>query len=391
MKINEADSNTNDYTRKLDNKIRYQNSSKEAELENLKIINDKQIEDVKKVGEEKYIAGIKKNETRLASAAKDYEEKLNNYKNNLEKTQKTIALEENLLKENHSAEMQNARGQFLNNINEQYKSATEEQEAIHRENIRNVQATADKTRTEKSHLEFNAHKEIMATTNELNQKGLANERNFSATLSENSISHENQLRQQKEEFKNISDKNLEKNKRIENQKAQVQQQDLNFLENHQRDLIKQKQADFKVRYEKLIAEHENILNELKNHLSSDVKKMLEQTSTQKKVLANKVEDQFYRIQTINPTILDGEKNYFVSLKIPEHEKENVHLSVRDRNIKMTLSRKFSDILESDDGSTNKNTRNELFSREFDSKDLLNSKGITQKYENGTLTFKIAKL
>lgn len=79
------------------------------------------------------------------------------------------------------------------------------------------------------------------------------------------------------------------------------------------------------------------------------------------------------------------------MNIPEHEKENVHLSVHGRGVKMTLTRKFTDTLEDKDGSVNRSTRNELYSKEFPSKDILNPKLVAQKYEDGVLTYRIQKL
>jgi len=58
---------------------------------------------------------------------------------------------------------------------------------------------------------------------------------------------------------------------------------------------------------------------------------------------------------------------------------------------MTLTRKYTDSLDAEDGSNNKSTKTELYSKEFSTKEILNPKSITQKYENGVLTFKILKL
>ena len=108
-------------------------------------------------------------------------------------------------------------------------------------------------------------------------------------------------------------------------------------------------------------------------------------------MTNKSDDQFYRIETLTPTVVENEKEYQVSLKVPEHEKENVHLSAHGRGVKMTLTRKFSDSIDQEDGSTSRSTRTELFSKEFPSKDILNPKVVSQKYEDGVLTYKISKL
>ena len=80
----------------------------------------------------------------------------------------------------------------------------------------------------------------------------------------------------------------------------------------------------------------------------------------------------------------------VHIPVAEYEKENINISTRGRSIKITLSRKYTDSLNADDGSLNKTTRSELFSKELATNDLLSSKDITQSYKDGILSFKIKK-
>jgi HSP20 family molecular chaperone IbpA len=155
--------------------------------------------------------------------------------------------------------------------------------------------------------------------------------------------------------------------------------------------LAQKQSDFKIRYENLVKEHDTLLTQLKGHFDADVKKMAMESAVQKKAIPNKSDDSFYRVETLNPTMVENEKEYLVSLNVPEHEKENVHLTVHGRGVKMTLSRKFADTIEATDGSTNKSSRTELFSKEFPCKDILDSKQVAQNYEDGVLNFRVKKL
>lgn len=390
MKV--SDSSQAEYTRKLDEKITNQNRSKEAELEGLKKIYDKKIEAAKADGEERYASSLQRNSDLIVGASKDYEDKLNDYKQNLERTQKNLSKEEVALKMDHESKTKNARDQFLNNLNDQFINANEVEQSVHDQSKNNIQLLTDKARTEKNHLETKARTEMNALANDYNQKGVSEEKNFRARLEQDIRAHEEEeVRLQKSELKSIMDKDTEKSKRLESEKMQVQKEELTYLDNHQKDLIAQKQADFKVRYEAIVKEHDAILSELKTHLDTDIKKMIESTSTQKRMIASKNDDQFYRVETLNPVVNETEKEYIVSLKVPEHEKENVHLSVHGRDVKMTLTRKYSEMLEAEDGSSNKSTRTELFSKEFSSKDILNPKVISQKYENGELLFKIQKL
>jgi HSP20 family molecular chaperone IbpA len=383
VKVNDNNSEILDYSKKLDSKLRDQTVKKETEIENLKKIYDKKIDATNIEGQDRYINSIKRNDDLLVGASKDYEDKLNNYKENLEKTQKSISQEENALRSDHSQKMESFK--------DQYRSANDNQEAVQQQTQNSLQAITDKARAEKNHLDSTARAEINALSSEYNQKGIATESEYRATLDNDIRSHQADINLQKTELKKVMDKNTEQNKRLEVEKSKVQTDEVTYLDNHQKDILNQKQSDFKIRYENLVKEHESLLTELKTHFAADVKKMVESTSGQKKIIANRADDQFYRVETLNPVITETEKEYQVSLAVPEHEKENVHLSVHGRGVKMTLTRKFTDSIEDKDGSTNKSTRNELFSKDFPSKDILNQKSVAQKYEDGVLTYKILKL
>ena len=105
-------------------------------------------------------------------------------------------------------------------------------------------------------------------------------------------------------------------------------------------------------------------------------------------LAVKADDQFYQIAKIEPTIESDEKNYFLSLEIPEHEKDNVNLGVVDRTIRINKARNMSERVELQDGTEARTGRSENIVRTVEVPEILNPHEVTKSYEDGTLTFKI---
>jgi HSP20 family molecular chaperone IbpA len=77
--------------------------------------------------------------------------------------------------------------------------------------------------------------------------------------------------------------------------------------------------------------------------------------------------------------------------VPAHEKENVHLVTNGRKIKITLNKRFEDLVEDKDGTVNRSSKTQLYSKEVMVKDLINPKNMQVKYEDGEITYKIAKL
>lgn len=390
MKVNETSSGALEYNRNLDDKIRNISKTKEQEIERIKKIYDKKVEGAKAEGEDRYEASLKRNDEIIAGAGIQYEEKLKSYKENLDRTEKNVSQSELALKTDHAEKMKSLKEQFANNVEDEFYRANDTQRSVQDQMETSVQKIQNRSRSEQKHLETEARSYISALGSDYNQKITSEERDYRSRLLADNRTHEEALKNQKSELKAMLDKNMQQGKRLEAEKVQIQKEELTFLDKHQKDMIAQRNADFKVRYEKMVQEHEAILNNLKGHLEADMRNMVESISTQKRMIANKTEDPFYRVETLNPMMAETEKDITVSLKVPEYEKENVHLSVHGRDIKLTLTRKYTDSLESPDGSTNKSTRNELFSKEFMTKDILNPKQISQKYENGVLLFKIQK-
>lgn len=391
MKINEASSELIDHSKRLDKRIKNEIVKKENEIENINQLYDKKIELSKAEGEDKYINSLIQNDNRLTTAAKDYENKLNSYRENLEKTQLGLSKQEMTLKNDHLQKVEDFKTQNANALYEKFINATENQKEIDGQMNNSILAIKDKSLTERQHIETSTRNDLNALAREYNSKEANEEREYRSRLKSNILANQEDLNLRQKELKDNSDKEIQKSKRTINEKSTIQKEELSFLDKHQKDVLTQKQTDFNVRYQNLIKEHNGLLAELKTHFESDVKKMVEQTSSQKRTIANKKEDSFYRVEILKPTISENEKEYMVSLTVPEHEKENVHLSVQGRGVKMTLTRKFTETLNEIDGSTNRSTKNELFSREFPCKDILNPKLVDQKYENGVLTFRIQKL
>lgn len=391
MKINDNSSATSlEYNKFLEDKLRNISQSKEREIERLKTIYEKKVVGAKSEGESRYELALKRNDEMLAGVGNNYEEKLKSYSDSLSKTEKNIAQTELAFQRDHSLKMKNLKEQFANMIDDEFSRARENQKTVQAQMKASVYSTQDKSRSEQQGLESNARSAINALGSEYTHKVSTEERDFRSKLDTDKQAHDETLRIQKNEFKTGLDKKIQQGKQIEREKVKVQKVELDFLDNHQRDILTQKSNDFKIRYETMVKEHEHILGELKTNLMADMKKMLESTSAQKKSVADKMNDHFYRIETLTPAVTETEKELIVSLPVPEYEKENVHLSAHGRDLKLTLNRRYTDTMESTDGSTNRSTRNELFSKEFSTKDILNPKMITQKYEKGVLTFKIGK-
>ncbi len=391
MKVDDVNSDLIDYSKKLSNRLRDETNRKENDLNNMKENYARKNEDVKNEGKEKYINTLSENDGLLVLAATDYEKKLNNYKNNLNKTKESVEESEASLKNNLKQKTEELASENNLITREKIENAKTDQMDIGNQMKNNLKIISNKAMTQRRNTESEAKIQADTLSSEFDARNITEQNNFRLKLDNDLRLHNEEVNLQQKNLKTLSLKQSEKSKHIIAEKTIVQTEELNFLNKHQKDILLQKQNDFKIRYQKLVKEHDDILASLKTHFDLDVKKMVEQTASKKKTVNDKAEDPFYSVKTLSPKITNDKNEVMVSLKVSEHEKENVHLSVQGRGIKMTLTRKFTDGFKDEDGMINHSTKNELFSKEFPSIDLLNPKLVDQKYENGVLTYRIQKL
>lgn len=363
---------------------------KEKEIKTIDDMYEKKIAQTHFEGEDQFSQALDRNNQRILSESSVFEEKIKSYQDRLKKVQDTVTKEEVTLQTTSNEKLKEMKNQKEASFQEQYFAIQDNQSAIINENQASVRDNETRSRNEKILLENNASYEINALTADLNTKSANNEKNFRSTLDNDVRLHMAEVNTQKQELKKLMTIDAEKNNRLSNEVKIANKGQLDFQEAHQKDMLTQRDNDFKIRYTNMVKEHNSILDNLSAKFEEDARKIKFTTSEDKKILDSRSDDSFYRVSTINPKLSEDQKTVTVHIPVAEYEKENINISTRGRSIKITLSRKYTDSLNADDGSLNKTTRSELFSKELATNDLLSSKDITQSYKDGILSFKIKK-
>lgn len=379
-----------DLYKRMNKSIERKIENKQQEIKNLDTLYDKKIEMARVEGEDQYVQSLERNNQKILSDSGMYEEKIKGYQDRLKQVQDTVAKEEINLKTSEKQRLDDLKAQLSENFEEQYSNTQENQREIAESTQAAVKEITAKSKSEKTILEGNAQFEINALSSGFNQKAAESERDFRSKLDNDVRLHNAEVNMQKEQLKKLMTMDGEKNKRLSAELNRVNHDQLQFQELHQKDMLAQREKDFKVRYENMVKEHDTILKGLTEKFQADADKVTASTSSDKKILGDKTSDPFYRVEKLNPKLTEDLKTVTVSIPVAEYEKENIHLSTQGRSIKITLSRKYSDMLNGEDGSLNRSTRSELFSKELNSTDLLSSRNIKQHYSDGILSFKIDK-
>ena len=183
---------------------------------------------------------------------------------------------------------------------------------------------------------------------------------------------------------NASKKNANK---IKNKK------ELNNLESQHRESIKEEKEGFIKRYDELKKRHKISTELIKKKLTTEINNIFKKHMEVKKLALDRSKDQFYSTQKIIPIIIDNKDHYLIKVNIPEYEKESLHLYGQDREIVITLKRRFQKELNDEKGDLDRIRKSEVLSKRIKLQDIVNPDTVLQNYdsENSILIFKIDKM
>ncbi len=101
-------------------------------------------------------------------------------------------------------------------------------------------------------------------------------------------------------------------------------------------------------------------------------------------------DQFYRVQDRGSRISEANNGYFIEAYAPEHEKDNVKLSILNDRAVVSGKRKFQDTAQDNEKTTSTNNF-QTFREEFKFSRPVTTHGMTREREGDYIRFFIPKL
>lgn len=177
---------------------------------------------------------------------------------------------------------------------------------------------------------------------------------------------------------------------LENEHELIHKNKLEQHQEHSQKVLDQKKNAFQLRYDKLVEQHQDMIKTTRAKLKDEFQSIVDQHTQAKKSFEARSDDEFYHLKSLEPEIKDTPEAYIVSLKVPEHERDQVTVAPQKRELRISLNRSFEQRSESPDGEVHKNSRSELISRTLTTPEIMDGGQITEKYEDGVLSFKIAK-
>lgn len=389
MKI-ESDHDKRAHLNNLNKGLKDQILFKEAEIENVKKLYEAKIADQKKIGEEKLYLQHDLNQVEIAQAIEEKEERLQELKENYQKTM--VLLEQERMKLEQDQE---ERNRLLSSYREskfqdELHSAAEETHLIQDRARASLQELKDEKEWKLLEARTQAERELNQAVSEINQRNDLKAQESASQLRSNEQDLKLELEKQKLNYETNLAQEENRHQMILNSKEQELEGKLNEKEAQFGHLASQKEQVLQNRYDQLLREHEELMHTTKTKFENEYQQLVASLTSKKAQFVDQSQDPFYRINTIEPIISDDGDSYRVQIPVAEHEKDNVSVSPNGRQLKVTLTRNFSDRLEESPGNVSSSKRSEIFSRQLQVPELMNPRGITQRYDNGLLEILIKK-
>lgn len=387
MKIDDTNSPS---LKQLAQKQRNLIAAKENEIENVRKYYDQKKESERIAGLDDIVELKDTHQKDIAIATEVKSQRLQDINSTLQKEIQRLQSERELLGEQSKEIKQDAlmrqreirENTNVDNINyakEVGQQTSEEIARIQRENQWQISQASRASGERMRSNELN-HEDNLAT--QMQQQRLQ--------LTTREIEHAQKLNELEANFKRDAAQLNSQNASNKNTRAEQFQKNEKMQQDHYENLLKQKKLAYDKKLVDQAKNYESLMENTKQRFEKQLGEIAKSYSKDKQQIETKAQDPFYQVQSLNPVVQDLGKHYTVSLSVPKHEADNVLLSARDRTIKMTMSRRYEERIDGDHGQVDFNKRSESYSQEFPVNDIVSSKNVTRKYEDGVLTFLINK-
>jgi HSP20 family molecular chaperone IbpA len=378
------------HLRKLNNQQKHHILNKEREIALQKELFQKKMENSKKHSELELLNTKERGVLTLNEAVEGRHHRLEKMRADLSMTQERLVNERRNLEKGHQKHIENINQGYSEKIKEVFSEGESKSKDVNDRVNDAIKNTQSDTNRSVSNLRHDSKLKI-DQTNHLNKLKLKDA---------STANQADQVRQKMDHRKKIARAELDHNSKIQHamtrnhteimQREKIHSGQVKAQEEHYKELVNSNKKAYDQKFNSMVKSHKNVVKGLKERFDGEVNKLALSYAEQKEFKATRSEDQFYNMSTLTPTLKESANAYIVSMEIPEHEMDNFSLSAEKRRIKVSLTRRYEDRMDSPDGSVHTSKRSESHRKEFNVAQILDSANITRKYEDGVLSYKIPK-
>jgi HSP20 family molecular chaperone IbpA len=360
----------------------------EQRIKNIQNVHEEYEADIRKAHNDQIVDLQKTNQFQIARENEKKEKVLEEVKSNLQQAQSLADKELYELKDfsqRQKSEMHKKYALdrerisdeneiFLEDLNEHFNVASEHVDQTGKMRLQNMNSKMqDQVRNLREFHENKIERDVQqfsdrARNNEINYLKVKNQQD-QGFRKERKMAHLSQ-EAQIQKISEIHSSNLENLDRKYREGLKDQEV---FFEGKFKNQFEQQNASFKRIEEK----NKVLLQDLKNNLTKEITKMAERN-----------DDPFYRFEAIKPRLKELDDRIVVEVDIPEYSKQDVQLSLNEKEAIVNFSRRFHDASRMDDGTINKVNKVESYTTRLPTQRPLDHKTIQSHYENGMMIFTV---
>lgn len=172
--------------------------------------------------------------------------------------------------------------------------------------------------------------------------------------------------------------------------TQTHNDHIEVRDNNYRKGLKDQDLFFEKKYEGQLARHNAEFKTLDEKNKKIVEGMKESLTKEITTYASKNQDPFFKFEALKPQMRQTDDGVEITVAVPDHSKEDVHLTINGKEAVVSFNRRYSDANKTDDGTINKVNKVETFSTRLQTGHFLNARSVKASYENGMMTYVIKK-
>ncbi len=345
---------------------------------------------VKIQGEEDLHVAVTNNRKEIDKAMAGKKEKLEKFRTENIKHQKVLEDQRLDLDKYNDLRTTDMNSQYEEKYNTLFQEGSEKVQAFEEDINRRIANINADSNQEINHYRADMNLKLEDSAHEFGSRIKDKEDVHKAALRRNDVKHAAETGRKRLEHRDKTSKLLTSQNHETESRTVLHSEKLKTMDDHHTEQMKSKQKAFEAKTKRMDQEHLTVLELMKERFAQRLNALKDGFSKKKVMIEDRNSDSFYNVGKISPTLQEKVDSYILSMKVPEHERENITVSPRNRNIKITYHRNHSARVEEQDGSTHTSKRTELMTKQIPTSEILNNKGVTQKYENGVLQFKILK-
>lgn len=364
--------------------------ARQQELKNIEKIYDKKKDDKRLQGEVELMDVSERNRKRIEEASVGKEEKLENIKKQIEETRDRLQTEEFALKKAHKDHIRNLNAHHSVKARDIYDRSQDELKDLSyniNEQVKDVQSG---TSQELSKIRHKSKLAIDKAAYDNDLKITAAQNGQASALKRSEERFQMAQRQKELDHKNALNELQLKNQNEFLTRERIHKDRASATAKHYDELIKSEKVAFEKKYKDLLAEHHAVLDRLKGKLDMQISDAIAAKAKKYQALDTRQQDDFYHLITVEPRLREDEKNYFIDIATPPHEKENYTLTADKRTIRLSFNRRAEKRLDAPDGTIHTSKQSQAITKEFKVAEIVDDKDVKVAYRDGVLSYRLPK-